>query len=368
MSTFRPENSEELQKIVQSESSLIIRSGGTKTALSAPPDDASILDMSQIRGMIEYEPGEYTFTAYAATPLSEIIAALAEHGQYLPFDPILVEQGATLGGTVAANTSGSGRYRYGGVRDFILGIRFVDGQANFVRSGGKVVKNAAGFDLSKFMVGSLGHYGALVEMSFKVFPQPGIYQTLAVSYVDTQPALKAIFALSTSHLEMDALDLEVADNFRLLIRVGGLDNTLAGRIASLKTFLQEKAPYLDEETLTASDDKQCWRDINHFAGCSDAETIVKVPISARQMPELDKQLVGIGAKRHYIAAANLVWVAVDNYSSLETVLFKNNLAGLRIKGQFGQPIIGKHSGETIYQRMKQALDPSHSFLSKHAQK
>jgi glycolate oxidase FAD binding subunit len=209
MTIFTPQNSEQLQKIAKEQSALIIRSGGSKPALSFPPENANLLDMSQLRGIIEYQADEYTFTAYADTALSEINMALAEHGQYLPFEPILVEQGATLGGTVAANTSGSGRFRYGGVRDFILGIRFVDGYGNLVRSGGKVVKNAAGFDLSKFMVGSLGHYGALVELSFKVFPKPQVYQTLALTYPDTRTALQAIFALSSSTLEMDALDLEV---------------------------------------------------------------------------------------------------------------------------------------------------------------
>lgn len=243
MAIFTPETSEELQQIVCEKSAIIIRSGGSKTGLSSPTEDAHVLDMSQLHGIIEYQPDEYTFTAYAGTSLAEIIAALAEHGQYLPFDPILAENGATLGGTVAANTSGSGRYRYGGVRDFILGIRFVDGQGNLVRSGGKVVKNAAGFDLSKFMVGSLGHFGALVEMSFKVFPQPAIYQTLALTYADSQSVLKAIFALSTSPLEMDALDLSVGDNYTLLIRIGGLEDTLAGRIARLKAFRRKSSLY-----------------------------------------------------------------------------------------------------------------------------
>ena len=107
---------------------------------------------------------------------------LAEHGQYLPFDPPLAAAGATLGGTVAAGLSGPGRYRYGGVRDFVLGVRFVDGMGNLVRGGGKVVKNAAGFDFPKLMVGSLGRLGVLAELSFKVFPQPPAFATLAVSY------------------------------------------------------------------------------------------------------------------------------------------------------------------------------------------
>src|SRR5687768_10335661 len=151
---------------------LLPRGAGTKPSLSTPPAGAASLELGGLRGVREYEPGEFVFTALAGTPLAEVEALLAQHGQYLPFDPLLIERGATLGGTVAAGLSGSGRYRYGGVRDFILGVRYVDGSGELVRGGGKVVKNAAGFDLPKLFVGSLGQLGALVELSFKVFPRP----------------------------------------------------------------------------------------------------------------------------------------------------------------------------------------------------
>ncbi len=86
-----------------------------------------------------------------STGLLDVMLLLEQHGQYLPFDPLLAERGATLGGTVAAGVSGPGRYRYGGVRDFLLGVRFVDSEGQVVRGGGKVVKNAAGFDFPKLI-------------------------------------------------------------------------------------------------------------------------------------------------------------------------------------------------------------------------
>ncbi len=109
--------------------SIAIKGGGSKTALvrAAPV----VMDMSGLRGVLEYEPDEFTFTALAGTPVREINTLLAQHGQYLPFDPLLADKGATLGGTVAANSSGPGRYRYGGVRDFILGVQFVDGRGSW---------------------------------------------------------------------------------------------------------------------------------------------------------------------------------------------------------------------------------------------
>src|SRR5208283_106284 len=153
----------------------------TKPRLSQVPGEVTLLSTQALRGIVEYEPEEFTFTALAGTTVREIGEALAEKGQYLPFDPMWVEAGATLGGTVAAGVSGPGRFRFGGVRDFILGVRFIDGQGRLLRMGGKVVKNCAGFDLPKFFVGSLGRFGVLAEATFKVFPSPAARLTLQLT-------------------------------------------------------------------------------------------------------------------------------------------------------------------------------------------
>ena len=118
----------------------------TKPRLSQCDENVALISMRRLSGIVEYDPGEFTFTALAGTPLREIRDALAARGQYLPFDPPLVESGATIGGTVAAGLSGPGRFRYGGVRDFILAVQFADGTGQLLRGGAKVVKNAAGFD------------------------------------------------------------------------------------------------------------------------------------------------------------------------------------------------------------------------------
>ena len=118
-----------------------VRGGGSKPALSLRQraDDSQLLDLTELRGITAYQPEEYTLTARAGTTVAEVEAMLGENGQYLPFDPPLADRGATLGGTVAAGLSGSGRYRYGGIRDFLIGIRFVDGQGQEIRGGGTVV-------------------------------------------------------------------------------------------------------------------------------------------------------------------------------------------------------------------------------------
>ena len=264
---LQPKTTAELQEMVTAAPLLSVRGGGSKTALSTPPAGAVCVDLRGLSGIIEYVPDEFVFTAYAGTPLQQVVDELARHGQYLPFDPLLVRRGATLGGTVAANLSGSGRYRYGGVRDFILGVRFVDGRGQLVRSGGKVVKNAAGFDLPKFFVGSLGRYGILTEVSFKVFPRPRTYMTLAFTYPSLAAAQQAVFRLATQPLDIDALDLEPAEGaaFRLRLRVGGLEAGLPDRVTRLEAFLQGEHPRLPQQLLLGDHETSCWDAINSLS-------------------------------------------------------------------------------------------------------
>src|SRR6476469_1561856 len=123
----QPATAAEAVEAVRAAPRVMVVGAGTKPRLSAVAADYQRISTARLQGIIEYEPSEFTFTALAGTPLKQIVAALAERGQYLPFDPLLADAGATLGGTVAAGLSGPGRFRFGGVRDFILGVRFVDG-------------------------------------------------------------------------------------------------------------------------------------------------------------------------------------------------------------------------------------------------
>ena len=199
-------------------------------------DDAQLVDLSTLQGVVDYQPDEYTFTARAGTPVAEIAAMLAEKGQYLPFDPPLGDRGATLGGTVAAGLSGAGRFRYGGIRDFLIGIRFVDGQGQEIRGGGAVVKNAAGFDFPKLFVGSLGRLGILTELTFKVFPQPPAFATVTADFGTLSDLLAALDAVTRSAIDLHAVDFcagrgwmgAVGAHWRTAGRVTGAGASLAG--------------------------------------------------------------------------------------------------------------------------------------------
>lgn len=347
---------------------LLLRGGGSKPALSTPQDGETVLEMGGLSGILEYEPAEYTFTALAGTAVADIRAALAENGQYLPFDPLLAEAGATLGGTVVANTAGSGRFRYGGVRDFILGVHFVDGQGQMVRGGGKVVKNSAGFDLPKFFVGSLGRYGALVELTFKVFPQPQAYQTLRAAYPDLETALRATFHLANTSLEMDAVDLLPGEGgCTLLLRVGGLTAVLPQRVARLAQFLRQETGAGETAVFRDDEEAQQWQAANALAWVPPGAALVKIPLAPRQAPALDEALnaalnAALGnAPRRYTCAANVAWVATTDTAVLHQILCQQGLVGLQLSGPATDPILGQRRGASLARRVKQALDPRGVF-------
>jgi len=139
---------------------------------------ADALSTAAHRGIVNHDPAELVLTARAGTPLVEIERALEQAGQRLPFDPPHFGESATLGGTIAAGFAGPARAAFGPVRDYVLGCRVLTGDARVLRFGGEVMKNVAGYDVSRLMVGSLGILSVLLEVSLKVLPAPAATRTL----------------------------------------------------------------------------------------------------------------------------------------------------------------------------------------------
>ncbi len=354
----------EIQEIIRTHPKIAVRGGGSKTALQPCSNGVILVDMTGLQGLLEYQPEEFTFTAWAGSRVADIQAALSEYGHYLPFDPVLVDHGATLGGTVASGLSGAGRYRYGGLRDFLLGVKFLDGMGNLVRSGGRMVKNAAGFDLSKFMVGSLGQYGILVELTFKVFPGPATNATLQVAYPSLVEAMRALTRLGTASLELFALDLEPGEKgCTLLLRLGGLPETMVGRLERLRDALAATgANALELDTLEGTPEAELWHSRREFSWLEPGQTLVKVPLTPRRVLSLDEQLAVQGAQRRYSSGANLAWVAWPGpIEPLHDLLQAQALSGLAVLGYVDQPLLGVRVGDTFAQRVKKALDPDGKF-------
>jgi glycolate oxidase FAD binding subunit len=304
--------------------------------------------------MIQYKPSEYTFTAWAGTRLEEIEHILNDNGQFLPFDPPLVKHGATLGGTLASGLSGSGRYRFGGLRDFILGVKYMDGNGQLVRAGGKVVKNAAGFDIPKVMVGSLGGFGALLELSFKVFPRPIAYSTVITYYSSLQAALDILITLTVTPLDLFCLDLEPEerDRVKLMVRIGGLPSAFSERIQRLKSILA------DGEIIEDKQEKELWHAIREFSWLPGNCALVKVPLTPNRVRDMDNFLSERNTKRRYTVGANLTWIGWQGpIEILHQHLMESGLSGLVVIGSPDHPRIGVRIGESFTRRIKHALDP-----------
>ena len=360
----------EIQDAVRSKSGLLPKGGGTKNALSSNTngDSATLLDMSGLASILEYQPDEYTFTALAGTKVTDVEAALAKNGQYLPFEPPLAQRGATLGGTVAAGLSGSARYRYGGVRDFLLGLRFVDGSGQLVTGGGKVVKNAAGFDLPKLMVGSLGRFGILTELTFKVFPAPRAYMTLLLQYDSLPAGIDAVRNLTVAPYDIEALDLVPLDGgAQVEIRLGGIDEVLPERADRILNHLSINAEQISDR-LRADDDLAHWHSVRDFDWATSAY-LVKVPTTPAKIANLDKILGADSGTCRYCVGGNLAWVAwSDEIAILHQLLNDSGLSGLVVSGDdlstVADPMIGVRTGHYFAQRIKAALDPDERFYGK----
>jgi glycolate oxidase FAD binding subunit len=157
---------------------LRLRGAGTKDFYGEESTAASVLDLRPFRGIVDYEPSELVITARCGTPLSEIEATLADRGQFLAFEPPAFRGDPTIGGVIAAGLSGPRRMYAGAARDFVLGATLLDARAEILRFGGQVMKNVAGFDVSRLLCGSLGILGVITEVSLKVLPRPRAEETL----------------------------------------------------------------------------------------------------------------------------------------------------------------------------------------------
>ena len=195
---------------------LYIQGGGSKKFLGYGVEAAK-LDVTSHCGIIHYEPTELVITARCGTKLSEIETALAEHNQMLAFEPPHFSANATLGGCIATGLSGPRRPFTGSARDFVLGMSIINGKGEIGKFGGEVMKNVAGYDVSRMMVGSLGTLGVILDVSLKVLPKPEA--EITVSYELTErAAISRVNKFCASPLPITATCF---DGHRLYLRLSG---------------------------------------------------------------------------------------------------------------------------------------------------
>ncbi len=226
------------------------RGGGTKTGWGNPPSGLDlVLSMSRLNRVLEHAWGDMTATAQAGCTVADFQRALARHGQRLALDPLWPER-ATIGGILATNDSGSLRARFGGLRDLVLGLTIALPDGTLARSGGKVVKNVAGYDLPKLMTGALGTLGVITEATFRLYPLPADRRTLAIAVPSIAAANELVLRLLDSTLVPTGLQFRVSHDSSPLIdvRFEGISDAIATQVDHLRRIA------MDESGLARVDD------------------------------------------------------------------------------------------------------------------
>jgi glycolate oxidase FAD binding subunit len=325
---------------------LRIRGGGTKDWYGQRIE-GEILDTRAHTGIVDYEPTELVITARCGTPLAEIEAALAERNQMLAFEPPHFGDGATFGGAVAAGLSGPRRANSGALRDFVLGAKLMDGKGEVLNFGGQVMKNVAGYDVSRLLAGSLGTLGLLLEVSLKVLPRA--------------------FAETTLRFEIGEIDA-----IRKLNEWGGqplpisascwTDGVLSLRLSGAQAAVDAAVKSMGGQVVHDAD--AFWRDLREqrhafFAG-EGALWRLSVPSTTGAIVLGGAQLIEWGGAQRWLRAGSDEDSAQNIRRSVAAVgghatLFRGGDKGVGVFHPLA-PAVAK-----INERMKAAFDPSHIF-------
>lgn len=324
MIVHRPDSEAQVSDLVMQaladKSSFSIQGGGTRAPLGRPAQTQSIISTARLSGIALYEPAEMVMTVRAGTPLAHFEALLAEHNQMLPFEPmdhraLFGTQGEpTIGGVFAGNISGPARINRGACRDAAIGVRLVNGRGEIIKSGGRVMKNVTGLDLTKLTCGAFGTLGLVTEISFKVLPKPEASATLELSGLSDQSAGQAMALALTSPFDPDGvahLPASIAgEHARTLIRISNFKSSVDYRLAALEKILHAfgKARRIDGAESAAL--WQAIRDVAFFAA-PDERAIWRVSTAPSRGPDVVARFnAAIPDARHfYDWGGGLVWIA-----------------------------------------------------------
>ncbi len=332
-----------VKEAANSGTTLQIVGGGTKSfygrSVSGIP-----LSVSSHCGIISYEPGELVLSARSGTPLADIEEVLAASNQMLAFEPPHMGDSATLGGAIATGLSGPRRPYSGAARDFVLGIKLINGSADVMRFGGQVMKNVAGYDVSRLMAGALGTLGILLEISLKVLPRPAAEQTL-VQHRTPDDAIEAMNAWAGRPLPLSGC---CYDGNRLYVRLSGTQSAVRAAHAKLggETLPDASAFWksLREQRSTFFDGPlPLWR--------------LAVPAACAPMKLSGKWLLDWGGAQRWLRSdgdASVIRQAAAQVGGHAT-LFRGGDRGGEVFHPLAPELLALH------RRIKEAMDPQHIF-------
>ena len=262
---------ERVRQALAENAALKIFAGRTKSFLGRRHDGIP-LDLSALTGIVSYEPNELVLVARPGTKLSELEALCHSENQYFAFEPPAWGAAATIGGTVSCNLSGPRRFKMGALRDHLLGAELIDGCGERIRTGGKVVKNVTGYDLSKALAGSFGTLGVLTEVCLKVWPRPETQATLFVHGLTPTAALERLLDWAARPLQITGL---VCNPDQLAARIEGPAPAVQTQLATLREEESAESEIIEEaesqtfwrhwrelEWLVPAEGQQRW----HFSG------------------------------------------------------------------------------------------------------
>jgi glycolate oxidase FAD binding subunit len=302
---------------------LEVRGGGSKSRIGRPVEARAVVETGKLTGLTLYEPAELVIAARAGTPLSELVAALEAKGQMLPFEPadyrrLLGSGGSepTVGGMVATNLSGPRRIAAGACRDALIGVRFVNGRGDIVKSGGRVMKNVTGYDLCKLLAGSWGTLGIITEATLKVVPKPETSVSLAWSGLNEEEAVALMSAALGSPYEVSAASHSPERDGTAAVTLLRLENfarSTSYRAGELSRTLQRfGAPQILEAEASAS----------AFAAIRDVLPLIdrpgavwRVSVAPSRAPAVARALRQAGeVTLLYDWGGGLMWIAIEEES------------------------------------------------------
>lgn len=324
MIVHRPDSETQVSDLVMQaladKSSFSIQGGGTRAQLGRPAQTQSIISTAKLSGITLYEPAEMAIVVRAGTPLAHVEALLAEHNQMLPFEPmdhraLYGTQGEpTIGSIFAGNISGPARISRGACRDAAIGVRLVNGRGEIVKSGGRVMKNVTGLDLTKLTCGAFGTLGLVTEISFKVLPKPETSATLELSGLDDGRAEEAMSLALTSPFDPDGaahLPASIAgDHARTLIRISNFKSSVDYRLKELEKLLDD---FGAARRIEGAESAALWRSIRDvaFFAAPDENAIWRVSTAPSRGPDVVAQFKTAhpDARHFYDWGGGLVWIA-----------------------------------------------------------